>query len=111
MRLITLILLLLTACGKSPNPVQGPQGAPGTNGTNGVNGVDATPVTVVPLCPGFVPSYPNVFPEYGLCIGTTLYGVYSANGGFLAELPPGTYSSNGINASCNLTVKPNCEVI
>lgn len=76
---------------------------------NGTDGANATPVTEVQLCPG-TPSYPSLFPEYALCIEGTLYGVYSANGGFLAELPPGTYSSDGINDSCTLVIGPNCSV-
>lgn len=73
--------------------------------TNGADGQNVTPVAVVQFCdPSFVPSYPSVFPEVGFVIGGTLYAVYSANGGFLAPLPPGTYSSNGIGASCTFTV-------
>lgn len=104
-----LLMLLLTGCGK----FKGDTGAPGPvgpEGPNGQNGTDATPVTVVPLCPGFTPTYHNVFPEYAVCINHVLYGVYSANGGFLAELPPGTYNSNGINATCTLIVHSNCKV-
>lgn len=85
-------------------------GATGAKGTQGQSGTNATPITIVQLCPGFVPSYPNIFPESALCIDSQLYGVYSANGGFLALLTPGTYSSDGINASCNLTILPNCVV-
>jgi hypothetical protein len=81
-----------------------------TNGSNGTNGTNATPVTVVQLCPG-VTVYPSTFVEQALCINGNLYGVYSANDGFLSYLPPGTYSSDGINASCNLTIKPNCVVV
>jgi len=101
-----ILAVLLTACGK-----EGPQGMAGANGTNGTNGVDASSVVPIQLCPGFVPTYPNVFPEYALCIDHQLYGVYSANGGFMALLPPGVYSSNGIGATCNLTVKANCVVV
>lgn len=101
------ILITLAACGKT-----GPKGDPGESvvGPQGAPGSDAAQITPVELCPGFVPKYPYSFPEYGLCIDNQLYGVYSANGGFLALLPPGTYSSNGINASCNLTVASNCRV-
>jgi hypothetical protein len=89
----------------------GATGAPGAEGPQGTAGTPGTAITVVQLCPAsFVPSYPNTFPEQALCIDNVLYGVYSAQGGFLAELPPGTYSSDGINASCTLTVEANCEV-
>lgn len=85
--------------------LNGVNGSNGINGTNGTNGIDSTPLTVVQVCPAsFVPSYPSTFPEVVFKLGTKLYGVYSANGGFLVEVTPGTYSSNGINASCTFTV-------
>lgn len=89
---------------------QGAVGATGATGAQGAAGQNATPVTMVQFCPGITPSYPSSFPEIGLCLGGQLYGVYSANGGFLALLPPGSYSSNGINASCNFTIAANCVV-
>lgn len=67
-------------------------------------------ITPIDFCPGFTQSYPSTFAESGLCIDGVTYGVYSANGGFLAMLPPGTYSSNGINASCTFEVPANCSV-
>lgn len=84
----------------------GPQGA---QGIQGLAGADGTQITVVALCPG-TPSYPSIFLEDALCINNALYGVYSANGGFLTLLPPGTYSSNAIGATCSLTVRPHCQV-
>lgn len=82
-----------------------------SNGTNGLNGLDGTQITVVQFCsPSFVPSYPNTFTEVGLCINNQLFGVYSQNGGFLAKLPPGSYSSNGIGVSCTFTIGNNCSV-
>src|ERR1017187_1114637 len=83
---------------QGPIGPSGPQGIPGSNGTNG------TQITMVQLCNGFIPTYPSVFPEYIEQIGTKDYGVYSANGGFWSYLPPGYYSSNGINASCSFTI-------
>lgn len=80
-------------------------GQVGPKGDQGTSGQDITPITMVQFCDaGYIPMYPSVFPEYGMLIGGKLYGVYSANGGFLVQLPPGTYSSNGINASCTFTV-------
>ena len=101
-----LTLMILAGCG-----VEGPRGFNGADGATGPAGADATPVVPQQLCaPSFVPSYPNTFPEYALCIQNKLYGVYSSNGGFLAELPIGVYSSDGINASCTFTIKANCVV-
>lgn len=89
----------------------GTNGLDGLNGANGLNGLAGTQITVVQFCDsGFVPTYPSVFPEIGLCISNQLIGVYSANGGFLAPLPPGSYSSDGINASCNFTITSGCLV-
>lgn len=91
------------------NGTNGSNGSNGTNGTNGTNGVDLTPVTIVQFCSG-ASSYPSTFPEIGLCIGNNMYGVYSANDGFMAYLPPGGYHSAGINSTCNFTILPNCVV-
>lgn len=82
----------------------------GSTGQTGAAGSPGTTITPIQFCPGFVQSYPNVFAESGICINNTMYGVYSANSGFLAELPPGRYSSNGINSSCSFTIYSNCIV-
>lgn len=87
----------------------GPEGEKGDQGERGDDGIDGTSVTVVKLCPG-VTVYPSKFVEVAFCIGSKLYATYSANGGFTTEIPPGTYGSNGINASCNFVVKPNCQI-
>lgn len=131
--LIALLALLLLSCARFP---EGPRGAPGTNGLNGkdgatgpagadgVNGTDgqdgapgpqgnpgsdAASVTVVTLCPAPT-TYASTFTEVAFCIGGKLYATYSANGGFSTEIPPGTYSSNGINSSCTFVVSSNCQV-
>jgi hypothetical protein len=84
----------------------------GTNGTNGVNGTNGSNaiMNMVQFCNGFTQTYPSVFAESGFCVGNDMYGVYSANGGFLAKLPPGTYGSSGINSSCTFTITPQCTV-
>ncbi len=64
---------------------------------------------MIRLCPD-APSYPSVFVEYAICVQDQLYGVYSANGGFLSLLPPGAYYSNAIGSACDLTVGPHCAV-
>ena len=139
--LILCITLFLTACGTGPAPgtVVSPlsggcqvlpatggvniqcnntnqfisNGAIGATGATGAQGNAGTQISVVQFCPSkFIPTYPNTFPEIGLCLNnTTLIGVYSANDGFLAVLPPGSYESDGINASCAFTIGPNCEVL
>lgn len=78
-------------------------GVTGAVGPQGPAGTNATPVTMVKLC-NDTATYPTVFVEYGMCLGGKLYAVYSQNGGFLAYLPNGTYHSNAIGSSCNLTV-------
>lgn len=122
---VLILALTLSACGQGSKGdsgtngeqgvqgLVGPQGLPGQDGqpgSNGADGLNAPGVIAVSLCPGFEPSYPNLFPEYALCIDNKLYGVYSANGGFLAELPPGDYSSNGVNATCSLRIAVDCSV-
>lgn len=87
----------------------GLQGPTGSSGADGEDGVDATPVTMVQLCPG-TPTYPTTFIEYAFCVQGKLYATYSANGGFTTYLPPGNYSSNAINSSCNVVVGDNCQV-
>lgn len=104
------VISFLSACaGKT-----GERGLPGESivgptGPAGRDGVDATPTTIVKLCPGTA-SYPAVFIEVGLCLQGKLYGVYSANGGFLTLLTEGTYHSNAIGSACNFRVKANCVV-
>ena len=103
------------------NGVDGQDGSNGTDGANGVDGQDgavgpqgapgsdAASVTVVQLCPAPT-TYATTFSEVAFCIGGNLYATYSANGGFSTEIPPGTYSSNGINSSCTFVVSANCQV-
>jgi len=90
---------ILCGCADHLN-LQGPKGDPGK---------DADPIKVVQLCPGS--SNYGVFIEVAICQNNQLWGVYSANGGFLTMLPPGRYSSNGIGSACNFTVLDNCQVI
>jgi hypothetical protein len=111
----------LVGCGRGPVGATGPSGSNGTNGQQGNTGaagpqgaqgspgIDGTSVTVVKFCPG-VTTYPSTFVEVGFCIGGKLYGTYSANDGFSSELPPGSYGSKGINASCNFVIAANCVI-
>ena len=107
---ILAVLALNQGCGRQGDV--GPQGTPGASvvGPQGVTGVNGSTVTPILLCSGVTPSYPNTFPEYAICLNNQLYGVYSSQGGFMALLPPGTYTSDGINASCTVTVGLNCQV-
>jgi hypothetical protein len=76
---------------------------------NGSNGSPGTVVAPVQFCPGTT-TYPSTFSEIGFCINGNIYAVYSANDGFLTEVVPGYYSSDGINSSCNFTVGANCLI-
>lgn len=96
----------MAGCAK---PKDGEQGVQGEKGNPGPVGTDGRIATVVQLCTGTT-TYSNVFVEVALCINNELYGVYSANGGFLTKLPPGNYSSNAIGSACNLQVLANCVV-
>jgi hypothetical protein len=110
------ILMSLSACGKDGargpagadgQSIIGPQGVPGLPGTNGTN---ASPITVVQFCQSCVTHYPDTFAEIGFCSNGSIFGTYSANDGFSAEIVPGVYSSKGINCSCTFTVSANCAV-
>lgn len=119
---LAITVALIASCGKTEYAgEQGERGIPGPKGDQGIpgdvgpvgpqgpSGSDGTEIVVVKLCPGNT-SYPGVFVEVGVCINNKLYGVYSANGGFMTELPPGNYQSNAIGSACNLKVKANCVV-
>lgn len=117
-RYIAIAIVLLTSCGRVPAGPQGVsggvglQGAPGATGATGPQGTageDTSSIYMVKLCPGDS-IYPSTFVEYAFCVNNNLYGTYSANGGFSTLLPPGQYSSNAINSSCNFSVLPNCLV-
>ena len=77
---------------------------------NGANGVNTTLLQPVQFCPNKTTVFPSTFNEVGFCINNSLYAVYSANGGFLSLIPPGHYSSNGINSTCSFTVGNACQI-
>lgn len=96
--------------------LQGPKGDRGSDGKDGVdgaagsNGADAT-FELVKLCPG-TPSYPSRFIEYAIRASDgKLYGVYSANNGFLTYFPPGAYQSNAVGSSCNFTITVDNQIV
>lgn len=123
---LTLVTILTVACqhsadefskqskcvlaGDGCNGERGAQGATGLAGSAGPAGLDGQPARVITLCPG-VTAYPGIFVETALCINNRLYGVYSSNGGFLTELPPGVYSSATIGSACTVTIASNCQVV
>jgi hypothetical protein len=92
----------LVQCGQTTTIVK--------DGVDGEDGIDFTGFSIVKLCPGSS-VYPSTFVEIAFCYEDTLYATYSANGGFSTEIPPGTYSSAGINSSCTFTVLEGCEVV
>jgi hypothetical protein len=103
--LMTVAFLFFTGCSaqKGDTGATGPQGETGAQGPAGS--------TVVRLCPNNAnDSYPSVFNEYAFCMNGSLYGTYSSNGGFTAQILPGNWTSNAIGSSCNFTVGPNCQV-
>jgi hypothetical protein len=99
MKKLLILTMFLTACA----------GPKGKNGTNGLAGNNGSTIQSVQFCPG-TGVYPSVFPEVGLLIDGHLYAVYSANGGFLFEVLPGTYASNAIGNSCAFTVNPDLSI-
>jgi hypothetical protein len=133
MKYLVMVLLVtgLSACGPAivattvPGPV-GPSGTPGAKGDPGKNGADGaqgavgpqgtpgapgTITTTVQFCPGYTTSYPNTFPEVGLCIGGSLSAVYwDGRNAWLSPVPPGDYMSTSTSAPCNFKVLAGCVV-
>jgi hypothetical protein len=95
---------LITCPGGSESLVL--NGSTGQSGTNGTNGTVVTPVQ---FCANTT-TYPTTFSEVGFCIRGNLYAVYSLNDGFLSEIVPGEYESDGVNSSCDFTVSANCVI-
>lgn len=89
------------------NGVTGAVGPVGSQGPIGVPGANAQSVSMVQFCKGSSSYSASTFLEYGMVIGNNVYGVYSANGGFWAYLPPGYYNSNAIGSNCNFTINSN----
>ena len=104
-RVLTILALLCAACGDQSATFSGTV----TTGPQGPQGDPGTSVTMVQFCPG-ITHYPSEFNEIAFCINNNLYAVYSKNDGFLTYIPPGTYSSNAIDSSCNFTVLPGCVI-
>lgn len=91
------------------NGADGRDGAAGPAGERGLPGPGEA-FTTVRFCAQ--PSvYPTLFAEYGVCISGHLYAVYSIPNAFLTLIPPGRYSSTGINSTCSFTVLANCVVV
>jgi hypothetical protein len=96
--LLLTTLLILTSCGGGDNYYTTTTAAP-------------NPVTPIQFCKGYTPTYPNSFPEYGLCINSVLYGVYYASNNVgLVALPTGAYTTTMNNAPCNFTITDGCTV-
>lgn len=109
--LFLVLIANLSGCGKEGPPgTPGAPGLPGPVGPTGAAGQPGPAVTLVQLCKGCTPTYPGNFPEVAECIDGHLYGVYSANGGFLTELTPGTYVSEGIGCTCTFSVGAGCHL-
>lgn len=78
-------------------------GANGQDGEDGRDGTPGTAISAVRLCPGDT-VYPSTFIEVAFKFDGKLWAVYSTHGGFMTQLPPGRYSSNGVNSRCDFTV-------
>lgn len=91
-------------------PVTVKNGGDGAKGKDGLDGAPGTITSVVQFCSQYTAVYPSSFPEVGLCIGGSLYGVYYTPGYvFLSLLPPGAYSSTSPQG-CSFTIATNCQV-
>ncbi len=130
MKKLILVALLLIGCGNYQNGATGQNGQPskpctvttvnspvsgsliscpdGTSSfvSNGLNGTNGSLISFVKFCPGTT-TYPSEFNEVGLLFNGSIYAVYSINNGFLSLIPPGYYTSNAMNSTCNFTVNAN----
>lgn len=78
---------------------------------NGTNGAPGTSVAMVQFCPQYTTNYPSVFPEYGTCVGNSLYAVYwDGKNAWEAMVAPGQYDSTSTSAPCDFTVLANCSI-
>lgn len=86
-------------------------GTTGPQGQQGPQGVDLDSITMVQFCQGYTTTYPNSFPEFGMCVNNTLYAVYwDQHNSWLAQIAPGYYASTSTSAPCNFTVVSNCGI-
>lgn len=93
------------------NGVQGPAGPDGSPGAPGAPGSPGSVVAAIKFCPGYATSYPAVFPEFGFCVDSELYGVYwDGHNAWWTYIAPGYYASTSTSAACNFTVGLNCEI-
>jgi hypothetical protein len=84
---------------------QGPQGNPGQQGSSG------TIIGTVQFCPGQGNTTYGHFPEYGLAINGSLYGVFSDNkNAWLGKIISGTYISTSTGLSCTFTVNSDLTI-
>lgn len=88
---------------------QGPVGPIGLTGATGPAGNAA--IAAVQFCPSQGSTTAGHFPEYGLCIAGTLYGVFwDGTNAFMAKVIPGQYQSTSTGLACTFTVSNNCVV-
>jgi len=67
--------------------------------------------TTVKFCANQTVSYPNSFPEWGLCLQNQLYAVFfDGQNAWWAQIPAGNYRTTSTGLICNFTVKENCVV-
>jgi len=91
-----------------PQGPQGPAGDPGPTGPQGTPGTPGSTILPVQFCLHVANTYPNSFPEYGLCINNKIYAVYwSGSTAFLAYITPGRYETTSIGSNCDFTVVAN----
>jgi len=89
----------------------GPAGPKGDQGLQGPKGDPGTVVGAVQFCPLQGSTTYGHFPEFGLCIGNRLFGVYyDHQNAWLAEIVPGTYVSTATGLACTFQVNSDCTV-
>jgi hypothetical protein len=91
------------SCKVSGNTITCPDGSTVTLPTSNFS--------MVQFCSQYSTTYPNSFPEFGVCLNNVLYVVYwSGTDAWLAEIVPGNYVSTSQTSPCSFTVISGCEV-
>ncbi len=58
--------------------------------------------TTVKFCANQTVSYPNSFPEFGLCLNNIIYAVFfDGQNAWLAQIPAGNYRTTSTGLICN----------
>jgi hypothetical protein len=115
---LLILIVNLIACGNQGSSIDVSHSQTCTVSGNTISCPDGSTVTLptsnfsmVQFCSQYTTTYPNSFPEFGICSNNILYAVYwNGTNAWLAEIAPGNYMSTSSTSPCNFTVGSNCIV-